>query len=86
MPASGTYGRAVNSRDSAPILHNTLGARMDRHAATRRLKQLAAAAGIQIPGCLTKRRRVLPGDRPRARPPARDLIEQAHHLNLIRAG
>jgi integrase/recombinase XerD len=30
--------RAVDDRTSGPILRNTLGARMDRHAATRRLK------------------------------------------------
>jgi integrase/recombinase XerD len=32
-----------------PILRNTLDARMDRHAATRRLKHLAATAGIRMP-------------------------------------
>jgi integrase len=31
------------------ILRNTVGARMDRHAATRRLKHLAAGAGIRMP-------------------------------------
>jgi integrase/recombinase XerD len=41
--------RAVDGRDGGPILRNTLGARMDRHAATRRLKHLAAAAGIRMP-------------------------------------
>lgn len=41
--------RAVEGREGGPILRNTLGARMDRHAATRRLKHLAAAAGIQMP-------------------------------------
>jgi integrase/recombinase XerD len=41
--------RAVDDRDSGPILRNTLGARMDRHAATRRLKHLAASAGIRMP-------------------------------------
>ena len=40
--------RAVGLRDSGPILLNTRGARMDRHAATRRLHHLAQAAGIQI--------------------------------------
>src|SRR4051794_1199250 len=34
--------RAVDGRDTGPILRNTLGARMDRNAATRRLKHLAA--------------------------------------------
>ena len=40
--------RAVSHRDRGPILLNTRGARMDRHAATRRLRHLAQAAGIQI--------------------------------------
>jgi integrase/recombinase XerD len=35
-------------RDGGPILRNTLGARMDRHAATRRLK-LLAETGIRVP-------------------------------------
>jgi integrase/recombinase XerD len=41
--------RAVDERTSGPILRNTLGVRMDRHAATRRLKHLAHAAGIRMP-------------------------------------
>jgi integrase/recombinase XerD len=41
--------RAVDGRLDGPILRNTLGARMDRHAATRRLKHLAASAGIRMP-------------------------------------
>ncbi|MEV6371297.1 tyrosine-type recombinase/integrase [Micromonospora musae] len=41
--------RAVDARPSGPILRNTLGGRMDRHAATRRLKHLAQAAGIRMP-------------------------------------
>ena len=40
--------RAVDGRDHGPILRNTYGGRMDRHAATRRLKLLAEAAGIRI--------------------------------------
>ena len=40
---------AVNGRVERPILRNTLGARMDRNAATRRLKHLAATAGIRMP-------------------------------------
>nr|WP_281248393.1 tyrosine-type recombinase/integrase [Cryptosporangium aurantiacum] len=31
------------------MLRNSRGARMDRHAATRRLKHLAATAGIRMP-------------------------------------
>jgi site-specific recombinase XerD len=41
--------RAVGDRDDGPILRNTLGVRMDRHAATRRPKHLAATAGIRLP-------------------------------------
>ena len=40
---------AVDSRAAGPILRNTLGVRMDRNAATRRLKHLAATAGIRMP-------------------------------------
>ena len=39
--------RAVADRTHGPVLLNSRGARMDRHAATRRLRQLAAIAGIQ---------------------------------------
>lgn len=38
---------AVDGRDHGPILRNTYGVRMDRHAATRRLKALADEAGVQ---------------------------------------
>jgi integrase/recombinase XerD len=41
--------QAVDGRNGGPILRNTLGARMDRHAATRRLKLLAETAGIRMP-------------------------------------
>ncbi|WP_326557249.1 tyrosine-type recombinase/integrase [Micromonospora sp. NBC_01796] len=41
--------RAVDGHLDGPILRNTLGTRMDRHAATRRLKLLAAHAGIRMP-------------------------------------
>ena len=41
--------RAVDGRDHGPILRNTYGTRMDRRAATRRLKQMADAAGKDRP-------------------------------------
>ncbi|MET7809221.1 tyrosine-type recombinase/integrase [Micromonospora chersina] len=41
--------QAVDDRTSGPILRHTLEARMDRHAATRRLEHLAATAGIRMP-------------------------------------
>jgi integrase len=41
--------RAVDDRLDGPILRNIHGLRMDRHAATRRLKYLASAAGIRMP-------------------------------------
>ena len=48
-PAVGrAIDRAVGARDRGPILLNTRGTRMDRHAATRRLRHLAEAAGIQV--------------------------------------
>jgi site-specific recombinase XerD len=43
--------QAIDGRENGPILRNTLGRRMDRHAATRRLQQLAGAAGIGCRGC-----------------------------------
>ncbi len=39
---------AVDGREHGPILRNTYGVRVDRHAATRRLKILAGRAGIRI--------------------------------------
>jgi integrase/recombinase XerD len=41
--------RAVDERGDGPILRNARGARMDRHAATRRLKHLAETAELRIP-------------------------------------
>ena len=40
---------AVRGREQGPILRNTTGRRMDRHAATRRLKKLSETAGIRMP-------------------------------------
>jgi len=48
-PAVGrAIDRAICARASGPILLNSRGARMDRHAATRRLRRLAKAAGVRI--------------------------------------
>jgi integrase/recombinase XerD len=48
-PAVGrAIDRAVGLRDRGPILLNSRGVRMDRHAATRRLRRLARTAGIQV--------------------------------------
>jgi integrase len=41
--------RAIDGRTEGPILRSALGTRMDRHAATRRLKHLAATAGVRMP-------------------------------------
>jgi len=41
--------RAVAGRDHGPILRNRRRARMDRHAATRRLHRLAEAASVHLP-------------------------------------
>jgi integrase/recombinase XerD len=48
-PAVGrAIDRAIGIRMSGPILLNSRGARMDRHAATRRLRRLAEAGGVRI--------------------------------------
>jgi len=50
-PAVGrAIDRAIGFRARGPILLNTRGARMDRHAATRRLRHLAEDADIQATG------------------------------------
>ena len=41
--------RAVGTRTAGPILLNARDARMDRHAATRRLRRLAEVAGVRLP-------------------------------------
>jgi site-specific recombinase XerD len=52
VPLPPAVGRAIDRasgpRAREPILLNTRGTRMDRHAATRRLRHLAESAGIQI--------------------------------------
>jgi integrase/recombinase XerD len=45
--AARAIDRATGMRTRGPILLNSRGTRMDRHAATRRLRHLARAAGIQ---------------------------------------
>jgi integrase/recombinase XerD len=48
-PAVGrAIDRAAGTRTGGPILLNSRGARMDRHAATRRLRRLAEQAGVPI--------------------------------------
>ena len=48
-PAVGrAIDRAIGSRAGGPILLNSRGGRMDRHAATRRLRRLAETAGVRI--------------------------------------
>ena len=48
-PAVGrAIDRAVSGRSAGPILLSNRGTRMDRHAATRRLRLLAGTAGVQI--------------------------------------
>jgi len=52
VPLPPAVGRAVDiaigARTSGPILLNSRGTRMDRHAATRRLRRLSEAAGVRI--------------------------------------
>jgi hypothetical protein len=48
-PAVGrAIDRAIGTRARGPILLDTKGVRMDRHAATRRLRRLAESAGLRI--------------------------------------
>jgi site-specific recombinase XerD len=48
-PAVGrAVDQAVGQRPRGPVLLNSRGARMDRHAATRRLRRLAGSGGIQV--------------------------------------
>jgi integrase/recombinase XerD len=48
-PAAGkAIDQAIGDRVGGPILRNRRGARMDRHAATRRPRRLAAGAGLPI--------------------------------------
>jgi site-specific recombinase XerD len=52
LPLPPAVGRAIDQatgdRAGGPILLNSRGTRMDRHAATRRLRHLAEAAGVPI--------------------------------------
>jgi integrase len=52
IPLPPAVGRAIDeaigARAYGPILLNRRGARMDRHAATRRLRRLAETAGVRI--------------------------------------
>jgi integrase len=41
--------RAVDGRGAGPVLRTRDGTRMDRHAATRRLRRLADTAGVRLP-------------------------------------
>jgi integrase/recombinase XerD len=48
-PAVGrSIDQAIGARTHGPILLNSRGVRMDRHAATRRLRRLAETAGVSI--------------------------------------
>jgi site-specific recombinase XerD len=41
--------RTAGDRSTGPLLLNRRGVRMDRHAATRRLRQPASVAGVRLP-------------------------------------
>jgi integrase/recombinase XerD len=41
--------RAAGERATGPLLLNSRGVRMDRHAGTRRLRRLASVAGVRLP-------------------------------------
>jgi integrase/recombinase XerD len=48
-PAVGrAIDRAASGRGAGPLLLNSRGTRMDRHAATRRLRRLAGTAGVRL--------------------------------------
>jgi integrase/recombinase XerD len=53
VPLPPAVGRAIDTavgeRSTGPSLLNRRGTRMDRHAATRRLKHLAKIAGVRMP-------------------------------------
>jgi integrase/recombinase XerD len=53
VPLPPAVGRAIDTaageRSTGPILLNRRSTRMDRHAATRRLKHLATTAGVRMP-------------------------------------
>jgi integrase/recombinase XerD len=53
IPLPPAVGRAIDTvigdRASGPVLRNLRGGRMDRHAATRRLRHLAETVGIRMP-------------------------------------
>jgi site-specific recombinase XerD len=52
VPLPPAVSRAVDraaDRTAGPLLLNQRGTRMDRHAATRRLRRLAMAAGVRLP-------------------------------------
>jgi integrase/recombinase XerD len=82
-PAVGrAVDRAIGGREAGPILLNTCGRRMDRHAATRRLRAIAAIAGVRLPRMhphmlrhtfvtTMQVRRRRPSRRPDRRPPRR---------------
>jgi integrase/recombinase XerD len=48
IPLPPAVDRAIGHRTAGPILLNTRGTRMDRHAATRRLRYLAHSGGVRI--------------------------------------
>jgi integrase/recombinase XerD len=48
VPLPPAVGQAIGARIRGPILLNSRGVRMDRHAATRRLRRLAEIAGVRI--------------------------------------
>ena len=48
VPLPPAVGRAIDGRSAGPLLLNSRGTRMDRHAATRRLRNLAGIAGVRI--------------------------------------
>ena len=88
-PAVGrAIDRATGSRTRGPVLLNSRGTRMDRHAATRRLRHLATTAGIHVTRAHPHMPRHIHRDharrrrRPPGRPDRRPARRPAHHHAL----
>ena len=81
-PAVGrAIDRAIGNRTRGPVLLNRRGARMDRHAATRRLHQLAETAGIRVTRAYPHMLRQIPSSRPCK---GAELHQMQHSVSSVR--
>jgi len=85
IPLPPAVGRAIDhatgTRTSGPILLNSRGARIDRHAATRRLRRLAGTAGSGLPGHTLICSAILCDDHARCGVDLRDVQIAARHAD-----